>query len=204
MDQDKLKEVEAQTQEVYEKTSLEYDKERGRSLFEKKYLDQFIKELPTGKVLDLGCGSGEPIAKYLIEQGLEIEGADYSKSMLSLCQRRFPDHRWFYCDMRDLNIKGEYAGILSWGALFHLNQEEQRQSLPKICERLLSKGVLLITVGHEEGEVLGQVAGREVYHSSLSPEEYRWILKENHVDIIEFNLQDPQCQGFSVLLGRKR
>jgi 2-polyprenyl-3-methyl-5-hydroxy-6-metoxy-1,4-benzoquinol methylase len=31
---------------------------------------------PGGRVLDLGCGSGFPIAAHLIEQGFQLEGVD--------------------------------------------------------------------------------------------------------------------------------
>lgn len=198
-----FKDVESKTQNVYEENASQYDEERGKSLFEKSYLDKFLNLLPNSSVLDLGCGAGEPIARYLIEKGCKITGADYSENMLDICKERFPDHRWIFADMRDLKLESKYDGIISWGAFFHLNQEQQRECLPILCQSLNESGILLITVGHIEGEVLGTVAGNKVYHSSLSKNEYTSILEENGLSVIEFNLEDPDCAGFSVFIAKK-
>lgn len=200
-----FKEIEEQTQKIYEDYAEEYDEKRNRDLFEKSYLDKMISFLGEGtSVLDLGCGAGEPIARYLIEKGLNVTGLDYSHKMLSLCKERFPKHQWIYGDMRDLKGERSYDAIISWGAFFHLTIDQQRDALPKICNLLKPNGILLVTVGHGEGEVTGTVAGQKVYHASLSKEEYERVLRENNLEIIEFNLQDPECHGFSVLLGRKK
>lgn len=199
-----MKEVEAKTQSVYQENAKQYDKERGKGLLEKKYLDLFLQELPkTRKVLDLGCGTGEPIAKYLIENNCEIHGADYAESMLEICREKFPSHQWFFADMRNLELKQLYAGIISWGAFFHLNKNQQRECLPMLCRHLEKGGVLMVTVGHENGEVTGTVAGQPVYHSSLSKDEYTQILESNKMEIILFNLQDSECGGLSVFLAKR-
>jgi cyclopropane fatty-acyl-phospholipid synthase-like methyltransferase len=40
-----------------------------RMLMEAAWLDRFLGLLPRqSTVLDIGCGSGEPIARYLVEQ----------------------------------------------------------------------------------------------------------------------------------------
>jgi len=47
--------------------------------------------LPDGaNVLDLGCGTGVPITKTLIERGLHVYGIDASPSMLAAFRARFP------------------------------------------------------------------------------------------------------------------
>lgn len=200
-----FKDIEEQTQKVYESYAEEYDEKRNRDLFEKSYLDKVISHLTEGaSVLDLGCGAGEPIARYLIEKGVNVTGLDYSHKMLSLCKERFPDHQWIFGDMRNLEVEDFFEAIISWGAFFHLTIDQQRDSLPKVCNLLKSNGVLLITVGHDEGEVTGTVAGQKVYHASLSKEEYERILEKCNLEVLEFNFQDPKCHGFSVLLGKKK
>lgn len=200
-----LKDIEKQTQKVYENHAREYDKGRDRSLFEKSYLDKLLELIPNNaEILDLGCGAGEPIAKYLINKGYIVTGADYSQAMLELAKKRFPHQSWIFCDMREFNLEESYDAIISWGAFFHLTPTEQRASLPKICSSLKESGVILVTVGHEEGEVTGTVDGESVYHSSLSKEGYIQILNNSGVEIVEFNLQDKNCQGFSVFLGKKK
>lgn len=40
-------------------------------------------------VLDLGCGSSEPVTRYLIEVGHNVAGVDASDSLVRLCRHRF-------------------------------------------------------------------------------------------------------------------
>ncbi len=55
---------------LYERHARAFDRDRGKSLFEKPWLDRFLDLVPEGgSVLDIGCGSGEPIARHLIEPG---------------------------------------------------------------------------------------------------------------------------------------
>jgi ubiquinone/menaquinone biosynthesis C-methylase UbiE len=80
---EKYKKIESSTQSVYELKAEKYDQERVKNLYEKTYLDQFISLLPEDSaVLDLGCGAGEPIARYLIEKKVKVTGADYSKFLV--------------------------------------------------------------------------------------------------------------------------
>lgn len=204
-----LKEIEAQTQCVYQDKAKAYDESRNRDLFEKGYLEKFLAlQKGSPSILDLGCGSGEPIARFFIESGLKVRGIDYSEPMLEIARKRFPHQEWTFGDMRNFNPsdfggEGSYSGIVSWGSFFHLNQQEQREALPKICSLLRKDGILLMTVGHEEGEVTGIVEGRDVYHSSLSQQEYQRILEESFCEVLEFNLRDANCNFFSVFLARK-
>ena len=199
-----LKPIDEQTQSVYEENAACYDENRAKGLFEKGYLDKFLSLLKgRKKVLDLGCGAGDPIARYLIENGCLVTGTDYADSMLSICKERFPDHEWIKADMREIKLEDSFNGIISWGAFFHLSQDQQRASLPKVCDLLQPEGILLMTVGHEEGEVTGTVAGQKVYHSSLSKIEYETILEDCGLEVLEFNLQDANCQFFSVFIAKK-
>ena len=73
----RLKVLEKNTRDVYERNARLFDSERSKRLEEKGWLDRFSDLLPKrAKVLDIGCGAGEPIAQYLISQGFEVEGID--------------------------------------------------------------------------------------------------------------------------------
>jgi ubiquinone/menaquinone biosynthesis C-methylase UbiE len=57
---------------LYERNAENYDKDRGRDLFERRWLVDFLSLLPPGgSILDIGCGSAEPIARFFIEQGTQ-------------------------------------------------------------------------------------------------------------------------------------
>lgn len=71
---------------LYENISDWFDSTRERDGGEKKYLE-IVKEFlsPEGAILDLGCGTGEPIAQFFIEKGFKVTGIDGSQRMIDKC-----------------------------------------------------------------------------------------------------------------------
>ena len=70
---------------LYETFAAEYDRKRNRVLMERGYLAEMTAGLREGAdILDLGCGSGEPIARHLIEGGFEVTGIDMAPAMIAL------------------------------------------------------------------------------------------------------------------------
>lgn len=194
--------IRSRTVQIYEKHARAWDEHRPRVFFEKAWLDRFITCLPPkGQVLDVGCGAGEPIAGYILECGFQLTGLDASSNMLDIAKSRFPLATWVNMDMRKLNMDEKFDGILSWDGFFHLTQEEQRKTLLLFANHLRANGVLLLTIGHESGEVTGTVEGDQVYHSSLEPGEYKSILKNLGFEKIEIELEDESCGFHSVLLA---
>ncbi|RMF59190.1 MAG: class I SAM-dependent methyltransferase [Calditrichaeota bacterium] len=199
-----LDEIYHQTIQIYDRHAHAYDQHRSRKFFEKKWLDKFIASLPPqGRVLDVGCGAGEPIAKYLLQCGFQLTGVDASSKMLEISRSRFPTATWIKMDMRELNLETKFDGIIAWDSFFHLKPQEQREVLILFAKHLSSQGSLLLTVGNEFGETTGYVEGEPVYHSSLSPEEYKTILKTIGFKKIEIVLEDESCDFHSLLLARK-
>ncbi len=193
------------TQQIYERNALRFDAERSKDLHERGWIDRFLELIPQhGEVLDLGCGSAEPIAAYILSLGFDLTGVDASMEMLRLARSRFPQGDWRLADMRDLRLPKTFDGIFGWDSFFHLTRAEQRLVLPRLAEHLRPRGALMLTVGPEDGEVDGRVGDDRVYHASLSPEEYRAILSGLDIEIVDFVPEDADCDFHSVLLARRR
>ncbi len=103
----------AEPYRLYERFARAFDRDRGRELMERGHLDAMLARLPARpRVLDLGCGSGEPIARHLIEQGCKMTGVDAAPAMIALCRERFPDERWLVADMRSLDLGRRFEVVL--------------------------------------------------------------------------------------------
>lgn len=193
------------TQDVYERQAARFDAERPKRLHERAWLDRFLALVPSGgTILDLGCGAGDPIAGYFLRRGHRVVGVDASHAMLAIARQRFPDGEWRHADMRTLDLPERFDGIIAWNSFFHLTRDEQRDVLVRCATHLVPGGALMLTVGPEDGEVTGHAGGEPIYHSSLAPSEYRRRLDALDIEIVTFVLEDPACDGQTVLLGRRR
>jgi 2-polyprenyl-3-methyl-5-hydroxy-6-metoxy-1,4-benzoquinol methylase len=170
---------------------------------EKKHLDRFLAQIKKeGKVLDLGCGSGRPMASYILSQGFSVKGIDGSDKMIELAKRYVPSIDPEVQDMRHLNLSEKFDGIIMWHSSFHLPYDDQRILLPKLAEILNPKGSLLFTSGPGQGEAWGENHGESLYHASLSQDEYRKILGEAGFKVISLDVEDKSAGGATVWLCR--
>lgn len=196
--------VAAANRAVYEADAAAFDAARSRSLFERGWLERFAEAVtPGASVLDLGCGTGEPIAAWLMQRGHPVTGLDVSPAMLAVARGRWPEGDWREGDMRALGLPERFGGIVAWNSFFHLTRDEQRATLPRVTAHLSPGGAFLTTVGPRDGEVMGTVAGRPVHHASLAPSEYAAILEREGLELRAFVAEDPDCNGHSVLLARR-
>lgn len=192
-----------QVYELYDEITNWFDSNRNKGLMEREYLEILINKIPEkGKILDLGCGSGEPIAKFLIEKHFTLYGVDGSKNMIELCKQRFPNHKWFVADMSILDLKEKFDAIIAWDSFFHLTQDQQRHMFNIFRNHINNDGILLFTSGTDNGEVVSKMNGRDIYHSSLSTNEYRALLKEYDFEEILYRSSDPNCGDHTVWLTK--
>ena len=192
------------TQRVYERQAQAYDASRSRALFEARWLARFTATLPAGgRVLDLGCGAGDPIARWFIAEGFRVTGVDFANSMLEIARTRWPDGDWRTADMRILDLGDTFDGIVAWDSFFHLTPDEQRTCIAHMARHLAPGGSLLLTVGPKAGEASGTVGGEAVYHASLSPAGYATCLEDNGLRLTGFLAEDPAANAHSVLMARK-
>ena len=190
--------------ELYETHAPQWDRDRGKGLFERGWLDRFTAGVAKGgAILDLGCGSGQPIATYLIERRFRITGVDTSPAMIALCQRRFPGHDWVVGDMRDIRLGRRFAGILAWDSFFHLTPDDQRLALETFSAHCAPSAMLMFTSGPAAGESIGSYRDDALYHASLDPQEYRELLASHRFQVLDYVAEDPECGGHTVWLAQK-
>jgi trans-aconitate methyltransferase len=193
---------------IYSRHAAAFDRLRSRTLFEKAWLDRFLFTLPElsrdAAILDLGCGCGEPVARYLIENGCSILGVDTSPDLLGLCRQRFPEHEWLQADMRKLELKRRFDGVLAWNSFFHLSPDHQRAMFKVFADHLAPGGALMFTSGPEAGERIGDFEGEPLYHASLAEQEYRSLLADSGFEVVCHRAEDSDCAGHTVWLGKSR
>lgn len=158
---------------------------------------------PPGRVLDLGCGSGEPLARYFIERGHAVTGVDLVEEMLRMCRTRFPGMRWLRGDMRALDLGEPFDLVIAWDSFFHLPRADQRTMFATFRRHTAPGGVLLFTSGVTDGEAVGgDLFGDALYHASLDTSEYARLLDAHGYAVVRHRIEDPDCGGHTVWVAQ--
>lgn len=188
---------------LYQRHADSFDRERGRNLFEKPWLDRFLAlQQPGASILDLGCGSAEPIARYFIEKDCHVTGVDSSPALIEICKSRFPEQHWIVNDMRTLSLGLRFDGILAWDSFFHLCPEDQPQMFSVFRTHAAPHAALMFTSGSVHGEAIGEFQGERLYHGSLDTAEYRSLLEHNGFAVVSHVVEDPSSGGHTVWLAQ--
>lgn len=187
---------------TYDRVGPDYARHRDQTLFERRQLDRLLAHAPGRRVLDLGCGAGLPIARYLSDRRARVTGVDGAASMVDLFARNLPEAEAIHADMRGLALGRKFDVILAWNSFFHLSPADQRPMFATFAAHAVPDAVLMFTSGPAAGEPVGEVEGQPIYHASLDPAEYRQLLGAAGFDVISFTPEDPDCGDHSVWLAR--
>jgi SAM-dependent methyltransferase len=104
----------------------------GRSLGdeERAALGSFLDSISAdSRVLDAGCGGGEPVLRELTSQSQKALGLDFSAAQLGLAASNAPEARLLRGDMTRLPLAdGSLDAVLAYHSLIHVPADEHRQS----------------------------------------------------------------------------
>jgi len=149
---------------------------------------EFSRDIePYGYVLDVGCGTGYPIASYLDEKGFNVTGIDISENMIEKAKSlNLTNSQFYVCDILDYETEELYDAIIAFDSLFHLDLESQKVIYKKLSDLLIEDGYLLFTHGLNYGEIEGEMFGERFHYSSLDASQVYELLQENGFMIISW------------------
>lgn len=171
---------------VYDNIAQGFADMRDSFATEQKYIDLFVQHLqPKASVLDVGCGSGYPIAHYLTEQGFQVTGIDASQELLKIAKEKCPKMKRIYGDVRTVTLEQKYDAIIEWWCLFHLPKDDQLKMISRFAHWLKSGGIVEFTTGDQEFEGKdSNMLNQELCFYSCHPIQYEKELKKNGFEIL--------------------
>jgi SAM-dependent methyltransferase len=192
---------------LYQRHAHAWAKRRWRGTekpMEAAWLDRFMGLMPyQPTVLDIGCGSGDPLSRYLVGGGCAVTGVDSSAEMIALCESALPWEKWTVADMRQLSLGRTFDGLLAWNSFFHLSPEDQRHMFAIFGAHASSQSVLMFTSGPAYGVAMGTFESEPLYHSSLDPGEYRALLNEIGFTVVAHMVEDENCGRHTIWLAQR-
>ena len=149
-------------------------------LKDKELFDRFIKSMPgSANVLDLGCGTGYPIAKKLCDQEFSVVGVDCSKKLLEIATKNTPDATLIYGDIGIFHTEKRFNGVVLWDVVFHIPRKNHENILRNIYTFLHPGGLLIVSSGGSENPPFTDTMfGVEFFYDAHAPENLLSLCKE--------------------------
>jgi SAM-dependent methyltransferase len=181
---------------------------------EQASIDEALTHLsPPAKILDVGCGSGKPIAAYLIEKGFDVYGVDISPKLIQYAEKVIPKQQLFVADICDFTTDIKFDAIVCWFALFHIHADYHLEVLKKFNSFLRPNGMLLITFADtsceaggtdmkviDEHTIESSMFGERFYHSGNPAAINTKLVEQAGFKILSDKIDQP---GNQVILAMK-
>jgi 2-polyprenyl-3-methyl-5-hydroxy-6-metoxy-1,4-benzoquinol methylase len=110
---------------------------------------------PEASVLDLGCGAGMPVTRWLADRGFAVTGVDVSARQLELARTNVPEATFLKADMSEVDFGPEtFDGVVAFHSIIHVPRTEHPALLEGIHRWLRPGGGFLatMTVSDYEGK----------------------------------------------------
>jgi ubiquinone/menaquinone biosynthesis C-methylase UbiE len=116
-------------------------------------LEELARELPPGAaVLDLGCGAGVPVTRWLARR-FTVTGVDISARQLELARQHVPAATFLKADMTELSFAPDtFDAVVAFHSIIHVPRAEHSALLGKIHRWLKPGGGFLATWAFDEWE----------------------------------------------------
>ena len=153
-----------------------------------RYTKKLLEKLqPSPSILELGCGPGVPILKFLLDRGAQVVANDISTKQIEMAKARCPEAKLIAGDMTTLTFEPEsFHGAISFYTLFHLPRSKLKDMLTKIHGWLKPGGVFVFNLATvDEEEIHGEMLGYGMFWSSYDVEGNRALLEEIGFDLLQ-------------------
>lgn len=130
---------------------------------------------PGATILDIGCGSGAPVAQALVDAGFAVAGVDPSPTLIAAFRQRFPDAP-AACEPAQTSpfFHRRFDAAVAIGLLFLLTPDDQQIVLRRMADALEPCGRLLFTAPRQPCAWADSLTGRP--SRSLGQEAYAALL----------------------------
>lgn len=153
----------------------------------KRLLERFVKALgKKGSVLDLGCGAGVPVARFLVAKGNAVTGIDFSKEMVKLARKNVPRAKFILGDITKMRFKSDsFDGAISFYAIIHIPRKKHEGIYKNLRKILKPDGLILANAsGSDEGEYYGEFMGERMFWSYWGPVKTIRIMKKAGFEVL--------------------
>lgn len=167
---------------------------------ERAWYERFAARLPArARVLDLGCGNGEPHLADLLARGHRAVGVDLSHVQLVRARASCPAAALAEADMAEVAFAdGAFDGIWSLHAIWNLPRQEHAALFARIRGWLADGGVALLTMAAVRPEefvdgpgLYTELLGAPTFYDAQPATTSLALLRHAGFEIVEHDAPPP-------------
>ena len=159
----------------YDEVANVYLERFSASKVRQKWVGRLIEGLPAGggRVLDLGCGAGIPVARDLTALGHAVIGVDGSAQQVVRARRNVPSAVFLEADMCEVTFEvGSFDAVGAFYSITHIPPTQQGPLIANIAAWLKPGGIFVASFGiGAAGEWTGEWLGTTMFFGHKSEAE---------------------------------
>jgi cyclopropane fatty-acyl-phospholipid synthase-like methyltransferase len=187
----------------YDAIGERYQERSGRGELRRLQVERLLERLvPGSDVLEMGCGSGEPVTR-LLSAAHHVVAVDLSGAQLRLAARNAPRATLLQSSMLDLAFEpGSFDAVVAVYSVDHVPREHHADLIARVAAWLRPGGFFLASLGagDEPGSVEEGWLGEPMFFSHFDPPTNRALVQRAGLEVLQLEVFDEPGEG--VLAGR--
>lgn len=180
------------------------ERSRDPAFIGKGWIDRLVAPLAAGaSVLDLGCGDGQPIPRYLLDRGFAVTGVDAATSVIELVRTRLARGRWIKGDMRTVEVDGAFDAVIAWNSLTWLSHDDRALMARRAAAWLRPEGRMLFNAPADQDPSRKDYRDGSPYRFDLEATDYASAITDSGLRLIAHMDVDPACDDAGIWLAEK-
>ena len=174
------------TRQSYNKTANAWTADHWTQKFWGDNFDYFYELLPSGRVLEVGCGAGRD-AQDLIKLGYDYLGTDISERLVEEAKKNNPGANFEQVSLYNLDFKEPFDGFWCAAVLIHLPKERIDEALQAIKRNIKAKAIGFIAMKEGVGEGLEtrpELDNAQFLFTYYQDDEFREVLSKNGLQVL--------------------
>lgn len=178
------------TTKYYDNSGAKWTSTHNDNRFWGEYMDKFHELLPSGRILEIGCGGGRD-AEELLSLGYDYLGIDPSSAMLEVAQKRNPKAEFRRIAVEDataMSSLGDFDGFWASASLLHRPKQDIDTALQNIRNQLRPNAVGFISLKKHVDTKVDQREEIEEQGTRLfsywKADEFAQVLRRNGFDLL--------------------
>ncbi|MFX0100970.1 MAG: class I SAM-dependent methyltransferase [Candidatus Hodarchaeota archaeon] len=155
------------------------------------------------RVLDAGCGTGLPFAKYLVDKGFDVLGVDIASRMVELATKNVPGATFREGSITELDFGNVFQGVVCSYVMLQLDPTSFKQAAARLTSALNNGGLLYMSLNEPgpepfdvDGEVIVEIMGEVMYSRAYTRDEVLDAFRPLSMVLVKFRKKTITSKEF--------